>query len=144
MFALLLAAVAVGADVEPATKGGGPPLFVIASVKDDKLVRRMAIVSYKAETRTVEVNVNGKIEKQNVTVQVPVWQMIEQAWDLKKGTAKTAGGKKLDLDALKKLMEKPRVVIVSSDGKAVDDAYLKLLDKEAIVIVAPQVADKAK
>jgi hypothetical protein len=143
MFALLLTALAVGADVEPATTGQ-PPLFVTASVKDDRLVRRIAITSYKAETRAVEVNVNGKIEKRTETVQVPFMQMIEQAWDLKKATVKTAGGKKLDLDALKKLLDKPRAVIVSSDGKAVPESYLKLLDKDAIVIVAPPAADKGR
>jgi hypothetical protein len=143
MFALLLTALAVGADVEPATKGE-PPLFVNGSVKDDKLVSRKAVIVYKTETRFEEVNENGKIVKRAVTVQVPVMQMVELAWDLKKATIKTAGGKKLDLDALKKLLDKPRVVIVSSDNKAVGDAYLKLLDKEAIVIVPQPAVDKGK
>jgi len=143
MLALLLTALAIGADVEPATTGP-PPLFVNASLKDDRLVSRKTVTEHVPQTRTEEVNVNGKIEKRTVTVLVPVMKVVEQAWDLKKATIKTAGGKKLDLDALKKLMDKPRAVIVSSDGKAVPESYLKLLDKDAIVIVAPPAANKGK
>ena len=53
-------------------------------------------------------------------------------------------GELLDLSVadLEKRLEKPAPVFVSPNGNAVADAYLKLLDKDAIVIVIQQTKDK--
>jgi len=134
MLAILLTTLAVAADVEPAQKGAAPR-FVLVALKGDQLVNRTAVTVMVPVTRQVEVEVNGKKETRTVTEIVPQMQMSEQKWDVKKATITTAGGKKLGLDDLKKRLAKPQVVLVSGDGKAVDEAYLKLLDKDAIVVV---------
>src|SRR5947209_6669808 len=68
--------------------------------------------------------------------------LFVQTWDLKKATITTAGGKKLTSEELAKLLVKPRLVAVSQDGKPVDPVYLKLLDRETIVIAAPRAVPK--
>jgi len=135
MFAILLSALAVAADdVEPPQKAP-PPRFVLVTLKDDHLVHRAIVPVTVAVKRKVEVDVNGKKEAREVVEYQTRMEWHEQKWEVKKATITTAGGKKLGLDDLKKRLAKPQVVFVSGDGKAVDEAYLKLLDKDAIVVV---------
>lgn len=140
MYAILLCALLAGdVDVEP--KGGTSrkpaPLLVSLHVKGDKLVHHET----RTVTRTVLVQKQQIVNGQTVTIEeaIPVTSMVtvELAWDLKKAAA-TAGGKNLDLADLKKKLDKPTLVVISSDGKPIDSAYLNLFAKDTIVIVAPQ------
>jgi hypothetical protein len=140
MFALVLAALAVAdaPKVEPAPAASTqPPRIVTARVKGDNLVSVQPVVVQKPVRVKVEVENNGKIEVREVTQLVTETKMVEQTWSLKKATAITAGGKKIDLDDLKKKLAKAQPIVLSADGKAVDASYLKLFDKDAIVIVVP-------
>jgi len=134
MFAIVLCAAAVSADPEPyALKE--PPRLVLVKLEGDQLVTRITVAETVPVTKKVEVNNNGKIEVREVTEYVTRMRLVTQAWDLKKVKVTTAGGKKLDLDSVKKGLANPQVVVVSGDGKPIDEAYLKVLDKDAIVIV---------
>jgi len=134
MFAIVLCAVAVSADPEPPTQKE-PPRFVLVKLEGDQLVSRATVPVSRAVKVKKEFNNNGKIEVREVVEYVTEMRVIERAWDLKNVTVTTAGGKKLDLDAVKKRLTKPQVVVFSGDGKAVDESYLKVLDKDALVIV---------
>src|SRR4051794_32230535 len=124
MLAILLSALAVAADdVEPPVQKDSPPRFVLVALKGDQLVHRATVTVSMPVRKKVEVEVNGKKETREVTEYVTEARVIEQKWDAKKATITTAGGKKLGLDDLKKRLARPRVVVVSGDGKAVDEAY---------------------
>jgi hypothetical protein len=135
MFVILLGAIALGAEADEAPKV--PPRILTASVKDDQLVSKMVVTVVVPVTIKQKVNNNGKEEEVPVTSYKSEQRTIEQKYDLKKATFSTAGGKKLDLDAVKKRLAKPQPVVVSGNGKAVDASYLKLFDKDALVIVVP-------
>jgi len=134
MFAIVLCALAVSADPEPAVPKE-PPMMVLVTLRGDQLVNRTTVTAYKAVQVKEKYDNNGKTEERVVTKYVAETQVIERAWDLTKVTVTTAGGKKLDADAVKKRLTKPQVVIVSGNGKPIDEAYLKVLDKDALVIV---------
>jgi len=136
MLVILLSALAVAADVEPAAKAE-PPRILTASVKDGKLVSRLRQNVVVPVTTAQKVRKGDTEEVVYVTSYRRETRTIDLAFDLKKATMRTAGGKKLDLDALKKKLDKPQPVVVSADGREVDESYLKLFDKDVIVIVVP-------
>jgi len=104
-------------------------------LQGDKLVHRTTVTEFVPVTKEIEVDDNGKKVKKQITEYQTRLRQVEVTFDPKKAAIATAGGKKLNLDDLKKRLARPQVVVVSGDGKAVDEAYLKLLDKDAIVIV---------
>ena len=134
MFVILLGALALGADADAPKP---PPRILTASVKDDKLVSKLVYTVMMVVPVTRKENQNGKEVEVTTTELVPQQRTDVETFDLKKATFSTAGGKKLDLDAVKKRLEKPQPVVLSGDGKAVDESYLKLFDKDALVIVVP-------
>jgi len=135
MFVILLGAIALGADADEAPKA--PPRILTASVKDDQLISKVVVPVVVPVTIRQKVNNNGREEEVTVTTYRTETRTIDQKWELKKSTFSTAGGKKLDLDAVKKRLAKPQPVVVSTNGKAGDESYLKLFDKDALVIVVP-------
>jgi hypothetical protein len=134
MLMILLSALAVSADAEaPKTA----PTILTASIKDEKLVVKLTHVVVVPVTVVTKEKVGDKeVEVPKTTFKMET-RTIEQKHDLKKATFGTAGGKKLDLDAVKKKLEKPTPIVVSGDGKEIDESYLKLFDKDVIVIVLP-------
>jgi len=136
MFAIVLSVLAVSADDKPAVPKQ-PPRILTASVKGDMLFTRRVVLAevpvktikkVKQGDKEVEVAVTTyKVEKRPVT----------QAISLDGATFGTAGGKKLDLDAVKKRLARPTPIVISGDGKPVDESYLKLFDRDVIVIVMP-------
>jgi len=139
MFALLFATFLtadVPVPVEPQPVAAKPaPRIITASVDGDKLMTQAQVYEQVPVTVEKEVIRNGKKEKIQVTEYIKRAKTVKQSIDLKKATITTAGGKKLTLDDLKKPLAKPAPVVISSDGKAVDPSYLKILDKDTIVIV---------
>jgi len=142
MFAILLSVLAISADgeraaqktEEPAPKV--PPQLFLVKLDGDQIVFQGEAPVTRAVKRLVEVNdILGKRLTTKIVGYATSTEKVELKWDLKKAKAATAGGKKLGLDDLKKRLAKPQVVVVSGDGKPVDEAYLKLLDKDVIVLV---------
>jgi hypothetical protein len=138
MIAMLMCAFVAAADAEPAPKSP-PPVILIASIKGDELVSRINQTVAVPFQVTEKVERNGTVEDVVVTKYRIETRTTEQKRDLKKATITTAGGKKLTLEDARKRLEKAQPVVLSSDGNAVDAAYLKVFDKDAIVIVAPLV-----
>jgi len=140
MLALLLTALAVGADVEPPSPKE-PPRLILVTLKGNQLVSRVKVTEAVPVQTTERVNVNGKLQERTVTRLVTRIRTVETAYDLDKATFSTVGGKKLDADAVKKRLAKPQVIVTSGDGKPIDEAYLRVLDKDTIVMT-PDVAKK--
>lgn len=140
MSALLLAALLAAADgpePAPAAPTGPPPRILNASIKGDQLHSTQVVQVVVPIVFTEKVVINGQATDVTKTKNITQSRTQEESWDLKKATLTTAGGKKLDLDDLRKQFAKPRPVILSTSGKAIEAGYLKLFDKDAIVIVVP-------
>ena len=145
MYTLLLGTLLLQPAPEPPSDAikGVPPLLVKAKVAKDELVSIATITKtvYKAEIRTRIMD--GKAVPYTVEVPVTVQSTILRAWDLKKAKIASAGGKKIDLDTLRKRLAVETPVFVSADGKPIDKGYLKLLREDVIVIEAPLIAPPA-
>jgi hypothetical protein len=119
---------------------GPSPVLVSAKVdQEGRLVCFVQTTEYRPETRTVEVNVGGKVEKRTYTVMVPV-TTPSRTYSLDKATMARAGGGKIDRKELATVLDKPTMVVLSANGKPVDPAYLKVLRKNTIILVVPAAA----
>jgi hypothetical protein len=140
MLALLLtlfhAPVPVEPKVEP-PKGSAPAILVAGVDKEGRLFAERMRTRYVTQQRTVNQVVNGKAVTKVYTVMVPVTETYRQHWSLDKAAISEAGGKKLDKEALAKRLAKPAVIVMSSDGKSIDAGYLKLFQKDTLVVVIP-------
>jgi len=134
MFAIVLGVLCVAADAEPSASKEAPRL-VLMKLEGDHLIYHTTVATVTPVQKTIEVDDHGKKVTRIVTEYVTQMQQVTVKMDPKRATITTAGGKALDLDALKKRLAKPQVVVLSGDGKPIDGAYLKVFDKDAIVIV---------
>lgn len=146
MLAILLCAV-VGADSDvepkPKTKPATPPSMVQVYLSGDRLVSRTEVtVTKKVPVKKTVANKGGKTEEVVQLVAVPELRVVEIFHSLTTLEAKTAGGKALDVEEVKKRLLRPQVVVMSGDGKAIAQAFLDALDKETIVLVPRQVRPK--
>jgi hypothetical protein len=133
MFAIVLCALAAAADDQPEYKQ--PPALLLVKLDGDMISYRFYAAVSRAVKKVVEVDDNGKKVKKEVIEHQTGMELVENRFDLKKAKFSTAGGKKLDLEAVKKRLAKPQVVAMAMGYKPVDEAFLKVLDKDAIVIV---------
>jgi len=133
------------ADVEPRVEApkGQPPTIATVQVEKDALVSNQTITQQRPETRTITENVGGKNVTRTITVLVPVTVISKQAWSLKGAKAQQADGTKIEIDALKKRLATPRPVVIATDGQPIDPAYLRLLQKNTIVVIVPRMAPGA-
>jgi hypothetical protein len=138
MLALMLALFFPPVPVKPEVEApkGLPPEIVTARVVKGTLVGTRLETVHVNVMREVKEKVGGKEVVKRVFTVMPVTRMTERRWSLDKATITEAGGKKLDKEALTRRLAKPAVVLVSADGKTIDPGYLKVLQKDTIVIVA--------
>src|SRR5262249_1284723 len=149
MLSLLLAGVlAAPAPPVPGPPKGPAPLLLTVRVKENEglIVAERTEPPTEWQQRVQKINVGG----QNANVGVLVGKVKNAAFSkklvlvttvthrlvLKGAKARYADGRKIDSDDLPKLLAKPRLAVISSDGKAVDPAYLHLLKRDTLVIVA--------
>src|SRR5262245_7238783 len=135
---LIAAALFAGADTEPdALPKGPPPRVAVLSAKE----LMVTYVTYEQVPVTKQVKVRviegGKAVDKIVTLTETVMTPRTVQHLIKDIKATTAGGKRLDSDAAAKALASPRVVLISSDGKPVDPAYLKLCKPDTPVLVLP-------
>jgi hypothetical protein len=118
------------------------PLIAEATVKGGRLVAVRSVVEFQTVTKTRQVKVNGEAKTEVFNEQVPVKKSLETTWDFSKAKVSDGEGNKLSPKAVARQLRKPAVVAVSGDGNPVPAAHLKLLKKDAIVVVAPVVGHK--
>jgi hypothetical protein len=87
--------------------------------------------------RTVQEVVGGKTVTRQVAVTVPIMMERVQKVKAKDLQVSTAGGKKVDVKKLPNFLKKKTCVLISSDGKKVDPAYLEIIKKDTLVLVIP-------
>lgn len=142
MLPLLLTTALLGqADAEPAiVPKGAAPIIRLGHIEKGNFVTQTQLMQAVPVTEQRTVNVGGKQETVTVTSYVYQAKTVNQTLDLSKATATTAGGKKLDKDALARRLAKPAAVVWSADGKPVDKGYLAMFKPDTVVIVVPAAA----
>jgi hypothetical protein len=117
---------------------GPPPRIVLVAAIDRKegqvtfheVVSRMVVREIVREV--VKDNVKEKIKD---TVFVPEFATVEFKFALKDVQVYDGAGKKLDSDDALKRLEVMAPVLIAAGSQPVDPAYLKLLNKDALVFV---------
>ncbi|MGL4550634.1 MAG: hypothetical protein ACRC33_05565 [Gemmataceae bacterium] len=117
---------------------GLAPTMMVLQVKDKALVSERKVTVDKAVPHKVTKVVEGKTVEETVTKVVKEEVKTTSAsYPIEGATFQTAGGKKLDpAEALKKLAT-PTLVVVSADGRPVDEGFLAALKPGTLVVVVP-------
>ena len=117
---------------------GGQPNQSEVVFRQGSLVVTMQRVQYVTEERMVSrVGPDGKERPERITVTVPVYAAIQNVVDSTTATMYRSNGEVIDKKEYAKLLEKTRMVFVSSDGKKVDPFYLQFMADDALVLVLP-------
>jgi len=117
---------------------GPPPHFVTVQNVDRKageITFAELTMHYVAREVTREVVQDGKKVPVKETVYVPEFRTGLIKYSVADGQVYDGAGKKLDADEVWKRATVGAAVLLSSDFRMVDDAYLKLLNKDALVFV---------
>ncbi len=126
------------ADERPTLSPGVPPWFAtVGQLNLDKgnIVLDRTTVQFVTEEVTRNVMLNGKVEPIKQKITKPVYEQTCKIISLESAKFAEAGGKKINAADIAKRLDVGTVVVVSTDGKEIDSAYLKALAKDAIVIV---------
>jgi hypothetical protein len=139
MHVVLLAALwATGADPEPMTAPTGPaPQVAFLKVDAGRIVKSVNVAVPVSVAREIEVLVGGKKEKRVVVVTEYRMETRQEVMALDKATWSTASGKKLTAEEAKKRLAGGAIVLMSTNGSAVDKAYLKAFKSDTLVVVGP-------
>jgi hypothetical protein len=143
---ILLLAGSATAQPAPA---GPPPVFKVVHGSDNEkgqitLLETMtkAVPVQKVVFKTVAVVENGmnvsKTFKEIVTEHVTVEEQRTVMIDATRSRVITPDGKQLPIDEVWKRLKKDTVVLVSSDGNTPAQVYLRALNAETLIVIAPQ------
>jgi hypothetical protein len=144
MTTLLMAALlASGADpADPVVKlpTGSAPTMMVLQAKDKMLVREATVKVTEAVPVTETVTVGGREVTRTVLRTVEKERKVTTSYPIEGTTFQTAGGKKLEKEEGLKKLATPTLVVVSSDGKPVDEGFLATLRPGTLVVVPPMAA----
>jgi len=137
LFCVAVASVAIAEEKTPLPKTAPPTFLFISEIDKDRFlveVREMVPVTREIE---VKVEKNGRIvlEKRAVTEYMTVARMV--AYPLKDAKILDAEGKELKKEDAWKTLKPGMAVLVTTDKNGVDPAYLKLLSRDALILVMP-------
>ncbi len=128
----------------PVNVGSAPKVLELKPETDGKV--RVTIT--RMEKQKVKIGIaigapGGAAPKQiEREVNVPKEMRVELS-DVKDLTVTTASGKAVDTkEAIKKLSE-GGLVVVTTDGKALDPKFLKVLREDTLVLVSPELVNQA-
>ncbi len=121
-----------------APKGPPPRIEVVQMEKDGRPVLIRNVTTYQQVQKEITVNVGGRVEKRVVTEAVPVTVQTVVALDDKAVQVFGADGKRVVPGEVRKRLNRPTAVFVSSDDKPIDPFFLKLLRDGSYCVVAPE------
>jgi hypothetical protein len=135
---LLVVSLIARADAEPdSLPKGPPPRVAVVSARDLRhgaIGRERMLEPVMIEVVVVKGGRKVAQAETRMVVRTATHDVERWAEGLK---VTTAGGRKLETDEVAVLLNRPRLVLISSDGKPVDPAYLKLYKPGTPVIVLP-------
>ena len=116
-----------------------PTYSVAWKTKKGDLLLSYTMTIYQSETRERIVVKDGKEERVKYTVRRPVLLRKYHTKRIADLTITNAIGRKLSAEDVLDALEKPTIVLISSDGRPVDPYYLRIVKRDTLVIV-----DKSK
>jgi hypothetical protein len=120
---------------EPEPTGSAPTLQYVRFNDKGVFEQTVTIVKYTPVTKSITVNVNGKMQVQNVTEVVPTQVIEKRLIDAKGYDFYDLDGKRLDEADWKKALSGGAVVAVAADGNVPHAAYRKVLKAGTIIMV---------
>lgn len=138
LVAMLVLAGRANAQEKPA---GPPPAFrVVEDIDKDKgrIIYKETTITAVPVQKEVVANINGMLVKQVVTESVPITTTATVAIDLAKSKIIMPAGKEVALDDVWKRLKKGAVIVVSADGNAPGEVYLKALSADTLVVTPPR------
>jgi len=125
------------ADVEPKVEApkGPPPRIVTVTSNKDTLVARITVTEMVPVQVREKIIVGGKEVERNVLKYITAMKVVEQTMNLKGAKAQQADGTTIEMASLKKRLAVPTTVVISADGQPVDPGYLRLFQKNTIIIM---------
>ena len=118
---------------------GPPPSWATAVIKDGllEITESVMVPQLREEIRQRIVTVGGKqvtiAEKVAVTQLVP----IQRTMRIMKASYYDTAGKEIEAGRAAKLLNRPTVVLMSGDGKALDPYYLRTIKEGTLIVVRP-------
>jgi hypothetical protein len=147
MTTLLMAALLVSSadPADPVVKlpTGSAPTMMVLQAKDKTLVRESTVQVAEAVPVTEKVTVAGKEVERTVYRTVLKEKKVTTAYPIDGAAFQTANGKKLEKEEALKKLATPTLVVVSSDGKPVDEGFLAALKPGTLVVTMPMPATGA-
>ncbi len=119
--------------------GGSPNVPVLVAVKaDDKGVVRLPARGTRDVIVKVPVSkeVDGVTKIETIETTQKVQDLVPTPYDAVKPVVTTAEGKAVAADSAKARLAAGEIVLVSTNGKPVDGAFLKLVKPETLVMVS--------
>jgi hypothetical protein len=116
---------------------GPAPEVAFLKMDSGRIVKSVSVSVPVVVERIVEVVVGGKKEKRKVATMELRTEMRQEVMALDKATWSTASGKKLTVEEAKKRLAGGAIVLMSTNGAAVDKAYLKAFKSDTVVVVGP-------
>jgi hypothetical protein len=148
-FAIVSAFLLLAGNLSAQPAPGVPPVFKVVSAADEKKgqiefveTTTRVVPEQRAVVKEIVEIQNGMQVKRAVTETVTVYVMVMvqeiSLIDAAKTRVMTPDGKQLPIEDVWRRLKKDTVVLVSSDGKTPAQAYLKALNAETLVVIAPQ------
>lgn len=116
---------------------GAAPRVAMAQSKDGKVSLRSYLKDVTKQTVQGETRENGVTKKVQFEVETESVNDTEVKYPERAVRLQRADGKPVDANDAGKLLATYRNVLVSTDGKDVNPAYLKIVRPDALIIIAP-------
>lgn len=117
---------------------GTAPDLVEATLEDGQIVVKLNVTVLKeVQQEVTQLGADGKPMKVVRAVTVPEQVTRVVRIDPKKSLLSTADGKDVAPDDVKRFLEKPAAIVLSSNFEPVDKFYLQLYDEKTLVVVPP-------
>ena len=135
--AAIFAAPAPQIEPRPAPGAPAPILTVVRMSKDGNLVQRVDVQVQVPREEEREINVQGRVVKENRIVLVTETRQEERTLAIKGVQVLAVAGKRVDPVKLQEVLKNDTLVLFSADGKPVDPYYLALFKEGTLVLVLP-------
>ena len=126
------------AHAQPNVRPGTPPTFkIVSNVNKAKglLIFRETVYKNVPVQKQIVVMENGQAVTKTVTEYVTIAEERINEINVTNGRVITPDGKQLPIDEVWNRVKTNTVVVVSADGNAPSEAYLRALSAEALIII---------
>jgi hypothetical protein len=146
MFTALTLSLALGAPVptpaQPVPTGAAPKILELKANADGKILVSV-LRTEKVQIGVGVANPGGGAAPPAVVTRETIVSKQVEIGEVKDLTITTADGKKLETEEALKKLKDGAIVVVSSDGKPVSPAFLKIFKDDTLVLASPELSGPA-